>query len=487
MGPQEAVLKIALKPDSGIRVEPLKERLRSRLKSHLRKYLRDKLVKQNVSPGDLDRRLEGLTLSFEPADIVNEVMSFGSPTPVEVAVSGPNLAVNRAYAARIREKLDDRIASLRDLQYVQSLAYPSLQIDLDRELLARAELTVADVAYALRPFTLSSRFVARNFWADPKSGIGYQVQVQIAEEKFKSVEELRNLPIKRVGKTQYLLRDLAKSIRETPVPGEYDRYNMKRMVSMTANIAGEDLGRVDGHLTEALAAVGEPPVGATVEVRGQLVPMRQMFNGLTAGLGLAVVAILLLLTANFQSLKLAFVVVSTVPAVLTGVILALVLTGTTLNIQSFMGAIMAIGVAVANAILLVTFAERARRGGTEAGAAAVEAAQHRLRPILMTSCAMIAGMTPMALALGEGGEQTAPLGRAVIGGLLAATLATLFLLPSVFAIVQNWSKRESISLDPDDPESPNYDQAAKASPDGEAAADGQPPATRDLETRVQAS
>jgi multidrug efflux pump subunit AcrB len=486
MGPQEAVLKIALKSASGIRVEPLKEVLRSKLRDHLRGYLRRKLTAQGVSPGDLDKRLAGLTLSFEPADIVNEVMSFGSPTPVEVAVSGPNLANNRAYAAKVHQQLDDQIPALRDLQYVQSLAYPAVQIELDRELLARAELTVADVAYALRPFTLSSRFVARNFWADPKSGIGYQVQVQIAEEKFQSIEDLRNLPIKRVGKTQYLLRDLVKSIHQQPIPGEYDRYNMKRLVSLTANISGEDLGRVDGQITDALNSVGKPPEGVAVEVRGQLVPMRQMFNGLTAGLGLAVVAILLLLTANFQSFKLALVVVSTVPAVLTGVALALVLTGTTLNIQSFMGAIMALGVAVANAILLVTFAEKNRREGAASGAAAVDGAQHRLRPILMTSCAMIAGMVPMALALGEGGEQTAPLGRAVIGGLAAATLATLFLLPSVFAIVQNWAKRESVSLDPDDPESPNYDLPDKESADGQENSDRRGAGRKEVETRVQA-
>jgi multidrug efflux pump subunit AcrB len=210
----------------------------------------------------------------------------------------------------------------------------------------------------------------------------------------------------------------------------------------------------------------------TVEVRGQIVPMRQMFNGLAAGLGIAVIAILLLLTANFQSLRLAVTVVSTVPAVLAGVILALVLTGTTLNIQSFMGAIMAIGVSVANSILLVTFAERARREGATAGAAAVDGARHRLRPILMTSCAMIAGMVPMALALGEGGEQTAPLGRAVIGGLAAATMATLFLLPSIFAVMQGSATTRSASLDPDDPQSSLYDQAAKAPPNGQNTADG---------------
>jgi multidrug efflux pump subunit AcrB len=204
-------------------------------------------------------------------------------------------------------------------------------------------------------------------------------------------------------------------------------------------------------------------------VRGQVVPMQQMFGGLaggkfyeglTLGLGMAVVAIFLLLTAYFQSVRLALVAVSAVPAVVAGVSVVLWLTQTTLNIQSFMGAIMAIGVAVANAILLVTFAERSRRAGGGAIAAAVEGAQTRLRPILMTSCAMLAGMVPMALALGEGGEQTAPLGRAVIGGLGAATLATLLVLPSVFAIIQGRSSTRSVSLDPDDPDSPYADRDA---------------------------
>jgi multidrug efflux pump subunit AcrB len=188
----------------------------------------------------------------------------------------------------------------------------------------------------------------------------------------------------------------------------------------------------------------------------------EFFTGLTGGLCLAVVVILLLLAAYFQSLRLAFAVITTAPAVVAGVALMLWLTGTTLNIQSFMGTIMAIGVATANAILLLTFAERDRREGATATDAAVEGARHRLRPILMTSLAMIAGMVPMALALGEGGEQVAPLGRAVIGGLLAATVATLIVLPCVFAVLQGRAGARSVSLDPDDPESPHYDRSLAA-------------------------
>jgi multidrug efflux pump subunit AcrB len=238
---------------------------------------------------------------------------------------------------------------------------------------------------------------------------------------------------------------------------------MKRLISMTANVQGEDLGRVAGRIARALKAAGQPPRGVAVDVRGQIVPMQQMFTGLIIGLAMAVVVIFLLLTAYFQSLRLALVVLLTAPAVVAGVAITLLATGTTLNIQSFMGAIMAVGVAVANAILLVTFAERARRGGASAGDAAVDAGRHRLRPILMTSCAMIAGMVPLSLGLGEGGEQTAPLGRAVIGGLLAATLTTLLVVPSIFAIVQGWAGRQSVSLDPDDSESPYYDHGGENS------------------------
>lgn len=223
------------------------------------------------------------------------------------------------------------------------------------------------------------------------------------------------------------------------------------MITVTANIEGADLGSVAGQVRSAIEELGEPPARVAVAVRGQVVPMEQMLDGLQTGLLLAVVIIFLLLMANFQSARLALVVVSTAPAVIAGVALMLWLTGTTLNLQSFMGAIMAIGVAVANAILLVTFAERSRMGGATADVAAVDGAQSRLRPILMTSMAMIAGMLPMAIGLGEGAEQTAPLGRAVIGGLAVATVATLFVLPAVFAIVQGRAHRRSVSLDPDDP------------------------------------
>jgi multidrug efflux pump subunit AcrB len=265
-----------------------------------------------------------------------------------------------------------------------------------------------------------------------------------------TLEDLRVLPVTAGGTAKPLLGDVAR-IENTTIVGEYDRINGQRMVTLTANVAGEDLGRVAADVHDAIQRAGEPPRGTTVAVRGQIAAMEETFTNIAAGLLVAVVVIFLLLAANFQSLRLAFVVVSTVPAVLAGVAGILWLTSSTLNVQSFMGAIMAVGVAVANAILLVTRAEEERRQDASPMEAAIRAARARVRPVLMTSAAMIAGMIPMALALGEGAEATAPLGRAVIGGLAAATLATLIVLPSVYSLVQQSAGRSSPSLDPDDP------------------------------------
>jgi multidrug efflux pump subunit AcrB len=263
------------------------------------------------------------------------------------------------------------------------------------------------------------------------------------------------------------LRDVASRISAGTMPGQFDRYNMKREITLTANISGADLGSVSRQIMRVLDEVqkrddadktelektGAKPVRITHELRGQIPPMRSMLGGLGVGLVLAVVVIFLMLAANFQSVRLSLVAVSTAPAVISGVVLALFITGTTLNVQSFIGAIMAIGVAMANAILLVTFAERQRHDGAVAEAAAVAGAAGRLRPILMTSFAMLAGMAPLALGLGEAGHQSAPLGRAVIGGLAAATAATLLFLPAAYAWMLSRAGRESASLDPDDPES----------------------------------
>lgn len=431
-GSEEGVLQVQLKSGAPVHIEDLKERLR-------RKFV---------------AQLPDVSFSFEPSDIVSRVMSLGASTPIEVAVSGPNLIANREFAEKIKTRLQ-KISSLRDVQFGQALDYPTVDVTVNRERAGLMGVKMSEISRSLVAATSSSRFVVPNYWADPNSGVAYQIQVQIPQTNMNSLESAQNLPVSfRDGKA-VLLRNLA-SVKEGTTVGQYERYNMQRMVTVTANIADTDLGSVTKQVTQALKDVGTPPSRVNVALRGQVVPMQQMFDGLQTGMLLAVVVIFLLLLANFESVRLALMVVSTVPAVLAGVALSLWLTHTTLNIQSFMGAIMAIGVAVANAILLVTFAERSRRGGVSSIESAVEGAQSRLRPILMTSLAMIAGMIPMALGLGEGGEQTAPLGRAVVGGLAAATLATLIVLPSVFAILRGRAPAHSGSLDPDDPLSGHY-------------------------------
>jgi multidrug efflux pump subunit AcrB len=228
-------------------------------------------------------------------------------------------------------------------------------------------------------------------------------------------------------------------------------------VSLTANIHGLTLGEAARRIDRAVAAAGAPPRGVTVRMRGEIPPLEQTLSGLRTGLLLAVLAICLLLAANFQSVRLALAIVLIVPAVLCGVLGMLLATGTTLNVQSFMGAIMAIGIAVANSILLVTFAERSRHEGHSPREAAEEGARGRLRAVLMTAAAMICGMVPMAVGWGEGGAQAAPLGRAVIGGLIVSTFATLSILPSIYAILQGRAAATSASLNPMDPASRYYD------------------------------
>jgi multidrug efflux pump subunit AcrB len=378
-------------------------------------------------------------------------MNFGAPTPIEVNITGNELSTTRRFAEKVRTELS-KVPKLRDLQFDEPLDYPSIDVKVDRERAGQMGVTAQEVGRAFLASTSSSRFVTPNYWADAKTGVAYQVQVQIPPAEISSLQNVENIPVTPGTNTHPLLGDVAQVSFGTTV-GEYHRLNGQRMVTLTANISGQDLGHIANDVQAAIARAGQPPQATIVQVRGQIQPMRDTLMNLGIGLLLAVLVIYLLLAANFQSVRLPMVVVSTVPAVICGVILMLLITGTTLNIQSFMGAIMAIGVAVANAILLVVFAERYRREGSSPKDAAIEAARTRMRPILMTATAMTFGMIPMALGLGEGGQQTAPLGRAVIGGLVVATAATLLILPSVFSLVQAKAHAGSPSLDPDDRES----------------------------------
>jgi len=429
-GPQEAVMNVALRPSASISVRELEEKLRNAL----------------------PQQFPGSHFSFDPGDLISQTLNFGSPSVVEVAVTGPQYNDVLGYAERLQQGLA-KAGELRDLGFEEPLHYPTVDIKINRVMAGQLGTTADQVGQAVVSATASSRFVSPNFWRDPKSGVSYQVQVQVPQPQMTSIKDVETIPVASATGADPLVSQVA-SARAGTVPGELDRQNGQWMIALSANLAKNDLGRAARAINGAIARAGTPPRGVTVQVRGQVSAMSQIFGNLSVGLALAIVVILLLLAANFQSVRLAFIVVSTTPAVLAGAILMLLITGSSINLESFMGTIMAIGVAAANAILLVTFAEQNRKAGADASTAARNAAGERLRPVLMTSLAMIAGMTPMALAIGRGSEETAPLGRAVIGGLLVATAATLVVLPTVFGLVQKRASLVSPSLDPDDPNSP---------------------------------
>lgn len=482
-GPDDSMLRVGLRPGSKIDVFELQEKLRRSLPDKVGSWFREELIRLGVDKDDAEERADRLVFAFEPGDLISSTMSLGSPAPIEVVVNGRNLTDTAAFMDKVYEQLD-RVPSLRDLQIQQTLHYPTVQVVVDRERAGLSGVTARDIGDSMIAATYSSRFTSRNYWRDDVSGTSYQVQVSVPPAKMTEATDVSLIPITKSGRrpdgpvepsnpeSPLLLRDVARVMRSA-MPGEIDRYNMRRYLSVTANVEGEDLGRAITQVRQAIKAAGEPPRGVEVDMRGQVKPMEQMFTSLQIGLAVAVLVILIMLTAYFQSFRLALTAVASVPAVLTGVVLALYLTNTTLNIESFMGAIMAVGVAVSNAILLVSFADRDRRElHLEPAEAAVMAAKGRLRPIIMTSCAMIAGMIPMSLALEEGSEQNAPLGRAVVGGMAMSTFAALLVIPAVFTLVMASASKVSPSLDPDDPESPHYDPEDATNRDGHPSAPG---------------
>jgi multidrug efflux pump subunit AcrB len=427
-GPEEGTLQIQLAGSAGP-VSALRERLRRRFAGEL----------------------PGVRVSFEPADIVSKVMALGATTPIEVVVSGKDLGLSRAFAERVRGAMAE-LPMLRDVQVAQSLDYPSVEVNVDRERAGLMGVRMADATRSLVAATASSRFTVPNYWADAKTGVSYSLQVQVPPGSLEGKDALLNLPVTGVGGRAVPLRSFAQ-VSDGTVVGQYDRYNMARVVSVGANVEGADLGAATDAVEKALGAL-ERPAGVQVAVRGQSVPLLGLTEGLVKGLGAAVLVVLLLLAANFQSFRHAVVVLGCIPATLAGVVWGLRLAGDTLNLQSFIGAIMAVGVSVSNAILFVTFAVRAQRerrvGATEA---ALEGLRGRVRPVLMTAFAMLAGMVPMAV----GGGTSGPLARAVMGGVVFSTVATLFLIPGLYALLGGAGAHEA-SLDPDDEGSRLYEQ-----------------------------
>ena len=430
-GPHEAVIQVALKEDVHLNMDDFKERLREKIK----------------------KQLPAIKVSFEPIELVEKIMSQGSPTPIEVSVAAKDIKEAYGYAKKVLAEMQ-KIPFLRDVQIAQPLDYPIIRIDLDRERAGQMGVTPMEITKSMVTATSSSRFIEKNLWLDNKKGVSYQVQVQIPERLITSANDLLDIPLKP-HETHPMLADVAK-LSATTMPGEYDRSGPNRLVTITANLFKKDLGNAYKSVEKAVALAGQPPRGVLISVKGQVKLLSETLNSLQIGLMVAIVVIFLLLSANFQSFKLSFVILSTVPAVIAGSVGMLLLTGATLNLQSYMGLIMSVGVSVANAILMITNAENVRIETGDAAHAAITAANSRIRPILMTSIAMVMGMIPMASGLGEGGDQVAPLGQAVIGGLIASTFAALLILPNVFVLIQKKASTQSVSLDPEDPASKFY-------------------------------
>lgn len=398
--------------------------------------------------GAIHDKLPNLRISFEPIDLTEKIMSQGAATPIEIRVAGKDMTDIEKYAGRLVTALKD-IPFLRDVQIQQPLKFPIINITIDRLKAAQMGLHVADLARSVTAVTSSSRFTEKNQWLDEKSAYTFQVQAQVPEYSMANINELKETPL-QPGQSSLVLQDVANFSIDT-VAGQIDRAGPRRFVTVSANLFNKDLQSGTDAVNKTIKTLGTLPKGLKVEVKGMSDLLTETLSSLQSGLGFAVIVIFLLLAANYQSFKVSLSVLSTIPAVLLGSLVILLLTGATLNLQSYMGIIMSTGVSVANAILIVTNAERLRiEYNNDVVKAATISASVRLRPILMTSLAMIAGMIPMASGLGEAGDQTAPLGRAVIGGLIASTLAALFIAPQCYAVLQKKLSIKSPSLLPEE-------------------------------------
>lgn len=381
---------------------------------------------------ELPRRFPELAFYFQPADMATQILNFGLPAPIDVQVSGQARDKTLAIARAIERELA-RVPGAVDVRLHQRTDVPRLYLEVDRERAALVGMTQRDVANNVLLAVGSSGQVAANYWTDPVTGQSYSVSVQIPEHQVTSMDDLLSLTFG--GAAQHTeLRDLV-STRRQVTQQVSSRINVQPTYNVRADVAGADLASVAAHIDRIVAAQRKAlPPGATIEVRGQIASMRDAFADLGWGLALAALLVYCLMVINFQSWRSPLLIMAALPGAGAGIIAALLLTDTALSVPALMGAIMSVGVATANSILLVSFADERRRAGDAPARAAWEAARTRLRPVLMTALAMIIGMAPMALALGEGGEANAALARAVMGGLVGATITTLLVVPAVYAM-----------------------------------------------------
>jgi CzcA family heavy metal efflux pump len=402
---------------------------------------------RHLPTGDLTRHLReylpehypGTEFFFQPADIVTQILNFGLPAPIDVQVVGTDLQTNYGIAQQIANRMR-HIPGTADVHVQQMLSLPTLQMDIERTRVTQVGLTARDVAQSALVSLSGSFQTAPNFWLNPKNEVTYQIAVQAPQYRMTNLQDLLNIPVVSQQGPQLMgnLVQLSPAVR----PATVNHYNVQPVVDVYASTQDRDLGAVAADTDKILKEFDKHlPRGTHIVVRGQVATMRSSFFGLGVGLAGAILLVYLLIVVNFQSWLDPFIIITALPGALAGICWFLLLTRTTLNVPSLTGAVMCMGVATANSILMVSFAREQMEEGVSAIQAAVAAGYTRVRPVLMTALAMIIGMVPMALGLGEGGEQNAPLGRAVIGGLLFATVATLFFVPSVFAIFH--SRREA--------------------------------------------
>jgi multidrug efflux pump subunit AcrB len=391
--------------------------------------------------GELAQRFPGVTFAFLPADMVSQILNFGLPAPIDVQVLGNNLDGNRHFADVLLDRIK-RIPGTVDMRIQQAFDAPKLQLDVDRTLASNVGFTQRDAANNVL-ISLSGSFqTSPTFWLDPKSGVQYSIVTQNPQYRQDSLQDLNNIPITGTGRSHpEILASLA-SITRGQEMAVMSHYDIAPVVDIYGSIQGRDLGAVAKDMDRIIAdSRGELPKGSRLVVRGQIQTMRSSFIGLLGGLAFSIVLVYLLIVVNFQSWLDPFIIITALPAALAGIVWMLFITHTTISVPALTGSIMCMGVATANSILVISFAKEQLHGGHEAGYAAIQAGFTRFRPVIMTALAMIIGMLPMAVGMGEGGEQNAPLGRAVIGGLIFATISTLFFVPVVFSWIHSWRMR----------------------------------------------
>ena len=385
----------------------------------------------------MPQKFPGATFSFLPADIVSQILNFGLPAPIDLQIIGNNQKANYAYATRLLKRIR-RVPGITDVRIQQVLNYPQLNVDVDRTLAGEVGLTERDVANSLLVTLSGSLQVHPNFWLNTENGVSYPIVAQMPQYRIDTMSDLANVPVNSAEtKVPQYLGGLAR-ITPGPSPGVVSHYNVQPVIDIYAAVQERDLGAVAGDIDRIVSDTRKDvPRGSYVALSGQVHTMTSAYGQLYFGLAGAVVLIYLVIVVNFQSWLDPFIIITALPAALAGIVWMLFMTGTTLSVPALTGAIMCMGIATANSILLVSFAREGLAQGLDAGAAALQAGFTRFRPVLMTALAMIIGMLPMAFALGEGGEQNAPLGRAVIGGLLVATVATLFFVPTIFSVLHS--------------------------------------------------